>query len=193
MPASPVVIVGGGAAGLSSAAALTQRGIASVVLEQDRAIGGTWARRYDRLHLHTVRGFSGLAHFPIPSRYPTYLSRDDVVAYLQEYAAHFDLRIVTRTTVDAIRRDRDADGWTIEVRGGESWRAPAVVVATGQYRQPSMPSWPGRERFAGALVHSSTYANGAAYAGRRVLVVGAGNSGAEIATDLADSGAAFVA
>ena len=83
MPDSTVVIVGGGAAGLSAAAALGQRGIDSVVLEQDAGIGGTWARRYDRLHLHTVRRFSGLAHYPIPTRYSQYLSRDEVVAYLQ--------------------------------------------------------------------------------------------------------------
>ena len=80
MPESTVVVVGAGASGLSAAAALTRRGIDAVVLEQDRAVGGTWSRRYDRLHLHTVRRFSGLAHFPIPSRYPTYLSRDNVVA-----------------------------------------------------------------------------------------------------------------
>ncbi len=86
---STAIVVGAGAAGLSSAAALQRAGIDTVVLEQDRQPGGTWARRYDRLHLHTVRAFSGLAHFPIPRRFPTYLSRDDVVAYLREYAEHF--------------------------------------------------------------------------------------------------------
>ena len=104
MPESTVIVVGGGASGLSAAAALSRRGIDAVVLEQDAELGGTWARRYDRLHLHTVRRFSGLAHFPIPSRYPTYLSRDDVVAYLNEYARHFGLRIVTGTTVSGSGR-----------------------------------------------------------------------------------------
>ena len=103
MPESSVVVVGGGAAGLSAAAALARQGIDAVVLEQDAAVGETWARRYDRLHLHTIRQFSGLAHFPIPRRYPRYLSRDDVVAYLNEYARHFGLRIVTGTTVREIR------------------------------------------------------------------------------------------
>ena len=77
MPDSPVIIIGGGASGLSAAAALARRGIGALVLEQDRELGGTWARRYDRLRLHTIRRFSGLAHFPIPQRYPTYLARDD--------------------------------------------------------------------------------------------------------------------
>jgi len=100
-----VVVVGAGAAGLSAAAALKQNGIDATVLEQDARIGGTWSRRYDRLHLHTVRGFSGLAHFGIPRRYPAYLSRDQFVSYLREYADHFGLKIVTRCEVEKISRD----------------------------------------------------------------------------------------
>jgi len=75
MPEARVIIIGAGAAGLSAAAALSRRAIDATVLEQDQAIGGTWASRYERLHLHTTREFSGLAHFPIPRRYPRYLSR----------------------------------------------------------------------------------------------------------------------
>ena len=99
MRESAVVVVGGGASGLSSAGALTRCGIEAVVLDGDAAIGGTWARRYERLHLHTMREYSGLAHFPIPASYPRYLSRADVVAYLGEYARHFRLRVVTGTVV----------------------------------------------------------------------------------------------
>lgn len=194
MPESTVIVVGGGASGLSAAAALARRGIDAVVLEQDAALGGTWARRYDRLHLHTVRRFSGLAHFPIPSRYPTYLSRNDVVAYLNEYARHFRLRVVTGATARAIRpQPASVDGWTVEMVEGETWQGRVAVIATGQYRQPIVPAWPGRETYAGRLAHSVTYSNAAPYAGQRVLVVGAGNSGAEIATDLIDNGAAHVA
>jgi len=81
LPQSTVVIVGAGASGLSAAGALEQRGIKSIILEEDERLGGTWARRYDRLHLHTVRGFSGLAHHSIPRRYPKYLSREELIAY----------------------------------------------------------------------------------------------------------------
>lgn len=194
MPEAEVIVVGGGAAGLSAAGALARRGIEAVVLEQDAELGGTWARRYDRLRLHTVRGFSGLAYFPIPRRYPKYLSRDDVVAYLQEYARHFGLRIVKGTTVQAIRRASSAgDRWSIVTAAGDAWQTRVAVIATGQYRQPLLPPWPGRERYAGRLIHSSAYANAAPYVGQRVLVVGAGNSGAEIATDLIENGAASVA
>ncbi|MGH9142371.1 MAG: flavin-containing monooxygenase [Vicinamibacterales bacterium] len=194
MPESTVVVVGGGAAGLSAAAALSRRNIDAIVLEQDEALGGTWARRYDRLHLHTIRRFSGLAHFPIPRQYPTYLSRDEMVAYLKEYAGHFRLRIETGTTVGRIRPGIGAPGaWSIDTSGGAQWQCRAVVIATGQYREPIVPGWAGRETYAGRLVHSVTYSNAASYAGQRVLVVGAGNSGAEIATDLSDNGAAGVA
>ena len=187
-----MVIVGGGAAGLSAAGALARRGIEAVVLEQDAAIGGTWARRYDRLHLHTIRQFSGLAHFPIPSEYPRYLSRDEVVAYLREYARHFGLRVVGGTSVRRVRPSETRGEWTVET-DGQSWHGRAVVIATGQYRRPFIPPWPGRETYSGRLAHSVEYSNAAPYAGQRVLVVGAGNSGAEIATDLGDHGAASVA
>jgi putative flavoprotein involved in K+ transport len=194
VPESTVVVIGGGAAGLSTAGALSRRGIDAVVLEQDAELGGTWARRYDRLHLHTVRRYSGLAHFPIPHRYPTYLSRDDVVAYLNEYAAHFSLRVVTGATVQKIRSSDAAPArWTVQTAGGEVWGGRVAVIATGQYRQPIVPPWTGREAYAGRLSHSVAYANAVPYAGQRVLVVGAGNSGAEIATDLSDHGAASVA
>ena len=86
MPQAAVVIVGAGASGLSAAGALQRRGIDPVVLEQDSTLGETWARRYDGLHLHTVRAHSGLAHYPIPSRESKYLSRDEYVAYLSDYA-----------------------------------------------------------------------------------------------------------
>jgi cation diffusion facilitator CzcD-associated flavoprotein CzcO len=194
-----VIVVGGGASGLSAAGALARRGIASLVLEQDAAVGGTWARRYDRLHLHTMRQFSGLAHFPIPNRYPRYLSRSQFVEYLNDYVRQLGLSVVTGASVSRIRL-RDG-AWQIET-STESvpspGRAPAyasrvVVIATGQYREPIIPGWPGREQYRGHLAHSSTYRNATPFAGRRVLVVGAGNSGAEIATDLAEGGASFVA
>ena len=191
VPESSVVVVGAGAAGLSAAAALKKKGIDVVVLEQDPQIGGTWARRYDRLHLHTVRGFSGLAHYRIPRRYPSYLSRDQFVAYLRDYAEHFTLQVVTGCEVRRI--DNEGSHWTTSAAGGAAWRSRAVVIATGQYRVPVTPAWPGVDLFRGEVSHSASYRRPSLYAGKRVLVVGAGNSGAEIATDIAENGAAFVA
>ncbi len=163
------------------------------MLEQDARLGGTWTRRYDRLHLHTVRQFSGLAHFRIPTTYPAYLSRDDLVTYLEAYVHHFALRVVTNTPIAAIRAATSGGGWDVHPVKGEAWHAPVVVIATGQYRVPVVPRWSGRETYIGRLLHSSDYKNAAPFVGHRVLVVGAGNSGAEIATDLIDHGAASVA
>lgn len=189
-----ILIVGGGAAGLSTAGALKQRGYSPLVLERDAAIGGTWTRRYDRLHLHTFRPWSGLAHYPIPRSYPRYPSKDQFAHYLQEYAAHFRLDVRTGCAVTRVARAARAPRplWQVESACG-TWRAPVVVLATGQYDVPQQPTWPGQDTYSGQLLHSSAYRTGRAYAGRRVLVIGLGNSGAEIAADLAEQGAAFVA
>jgi len=178
---------------LSAAGALKRAGIDAVVLEQDPAVGGSWARRYDRLHLHTVRGFSGLAHFGIPRRYPAYLSRDEFVRYLGEYADHFRLRVITNCAAEKIRWNAQKARWEISTADGGTWQTRAVVIATGQYRVPIDPQWPGADSYRGKLTHSATYSNAQPFVGKRVLVVGPGNSGAEIATDIAENGGAFVA
>jgi cation diffusion facilitator CzcD-associated flavoprotein CzcO len=193
MPETTVVVVGGGASGLSAAASLKRIGIDVVVLERDHDIGGTWSRRYDRLRLHTVRGFSGLAHYGIPRRYPAYLSRDQFVEYLREYADHFGLQVMTDCQARRVAKDPETGRWQTTTVGGATWRSKAVVVATGQYREPLPPRWLGVELFRGELTHSADYHRPAPYAGKRVLVVGAGNSGAEIATDVAEHGASFTA
>ena len=185
---STVVVVGGGASGLSAAGALHRKGIETIVLERDAELGGTWARRYDRLRLHTVRGFSGLAHYPIPRRFPRYLSRDQYAVYLREYAQILGLRVETGCIVQAIRKDAgSSSAWVVGTDRGV-WHARVVVIATGQYSTPRMPDWPGRADYRGELLHSVAYTNAIALAGKRVLVVGAGNSGTEIATDLAEHG-----
>jgi cation diffusion facilitator CzcD-associated flavoprotein CzcO len=189
-----IVIVGGGAAGLSTAGALKRRGYAAVVLERDGIIGGTWARRYDRLHLHTARPWSGLAHYPIPRSYPRYPSKDQFARYLQEYAAHFRLNVRTGCPVTRVApaEHTPRPRWQVESACG-TWRPLVVVLATGHYDVPQQPAWPGQDTYTGRLIHSAEYRTGRDYAGRRVLVIGIGNSGAEVAADLAEQGAACVA
>lgn len=183
-----IAIVGGGAAGLSAAGALKWRGRDPIVFERGARVGDVWAQRYDRLRLHTV--YSSLAHLPLPREYPKYPTKDQYAAYLRGYARHFGLRVVAGC---AVRSIRPAGGrWQIAADCGE-WRARVVVLATGQYGEPVLPDWPDRAEYRGELLHSSSYRNAAPYAGRRVLVIGIGNSGAEIAADLAEGGAAAVA
>jgi cation diffusion facilitator CzcD-associated flavoprotein CzcO len=138
------------------------------------------------LHLHTPRSLSGLPGLPIPTSYGRYPSRAQFVAYLESYAKTFDLEPVFNTAVRAVRRA--GQGWRIDT-GADPIETPVVVVATGWADFPHLPSWPGMESFGGPVLHSSAYRNGAPFAGKRVLVVGFGNSGAEIALDLCEAGA----
>jgi putative flavoprotein involved in K+ transport len=181
------VIVGAGSAGLATAALLQERGLRPVVLEAGPEPGAAWRARYDRLRLHTPRLLSGLPGMRIPRRYGRWVARDDLLEYLRDYAAQHDLEV--RTGVRVTRIDREGDAWRLTTEG-EPILARAVVVATGYNGVPFVPDWPGRETFTGELVHSSEYRNPAPFRGKHVLVVGAGNSGAEIAHDVADGGAA---
>ena len=186
-----VLIVGGGAAGLSAGAALKRKGVESTVLDRDDRIGGTWARRYERLHLHTVRRFSGLAHYPIPRAYPRYLHKDLYAQYLEQYAEALGLRVELN---HAVRTVRPVAGlWETVSEQGERRRAPVVIIATGHYNEAVVPRWPGMDGFAGRIVHSRDYVSGRDFAGQAVLVVGIGNSGAEIAADLVEQSASRVA
>ena len=155
-----------------------------VVLERGD-VGAAWNTRYDRLHLHTVRWLSCLPGYRMPRACGKWPSRDRVLEYLQRYADRAGLEV--RTHVEVERLDRDGAAWKLVMSKGEL-QAERVVVATGHSNVPYLPDWPGS--FGGAIVHSAEYRNAAPFVGRRVLVVGAGNSGAEIAVDLADGGAA---
>jgi putative flavoprotein involved in K+ transport len=180
------VIVGAGPAGLATAALLRRAGLAAVVLEAGPEPGAAWRTRYDRLRLHTPRLLSGLPGLRIPRGYGRWVARDDLIEYFRRYAQVHRLDVRTDTRVDRI--ERDDGGWRLEAAQGPL-RAETVIVATGYNGVPYVPDWPGRERFAGELIHSAQYLNPEPYGGRDVLVVGAGNSGAEIAHDLADGGA----
>jgi cation diffusion facilitator CzcD-associated flavoprotein CzcO len=179
------IIVGAGPAGLACAATLQAAGLKVTVLEKAGGVGAVWRRHYDRLHLHTDRNHSGLPGMAMPLIYPTYPSRGQMVEYLESYAARFDIRPVFNATVSRIRRN--GTQWCVDADRGTT-TAPVVVVATGIADAPYHPSWPGFEIYRGAVVHSIEYRNPAPYEGKRVLVVGFGNSGGEIALDLANAG-----
>jgi putative flavoprotein involved in K+ transport len=181
-----ITVIGAGPAGLASAAMLKRAGERVVVLERGE-VGAVWATRYDRLHLHTVRWLSCLPGYRIPRAFGKWPARERVAEYLRRYAAYH--RLDVRTTVEVERVDQEVDGWLVRTSSGPM-AAERVVVATGQSNDPFVPDWPGA--FAGEIIHSAEYRNPSAYRGRRVLVVGSGNSGAEIAVDLAEGGASDV-
>ncbi len=188
LPASGAVhVVGAGPGGLAVAAALSRRGVPAVVLERSDAVGASWRRHYNRLHLHTTRRLSGLPGLAIPRRAGRWVARDDVVRYLEQYVRHHDLHVWTGTEVQRV--DRSDDGWVLTTADGDALPARQVVVATGYNHTPVPLDWPGVGTFTGDLSHAADYRDATAYAGRDVLVVGVGNTGAEIAVDLVEGGA----
>ncbi|MFJ8016573.1 flavin-containing monooxygenase [Streptomyces sp. NPDC096339] len=192
----PVYVIGGGPGGLAAAAALRARGVRAVVVEKSDEVGASWRRHYERLHLHTTRRLSALPGLAMPRRFGRWVSRDNVVRYLEKYAEFHELEIVTGVEVTRIERaadpDGNDDGFTLHATGGRVLAASAVVVATGYNHTPALPDWPGRDSYTGELLHAADYRNAVPYAGRDVLVVGVGNTGAEIAVDLVEGGAGRV-
>ncbi|MFG3134627.1 flavin-containing monooxygenase [Streptomyces sp. NPDC048211] len=188
----PVYVIGGGPGGLAAAAALREQGVRAVVLEKSGDVGASWRRHYDRLHLHTTRRWSALPGLPMPRRFGRWVSRDDVVRYLEKYVEHHGLEVVTGVEVSRVDRAADGTGWRLTATGGRELTGRAVVVATGFNHTPRIPDWSGRDSFTGELVHAADYRNPAPYAGKDVLVVGVGNTGAEIAVDLVEGGASRV-
>ncbi|MEU1076897.1 MULTISPECIES: NAD(P)/FAD-dependent oxidoreductase [unclassified Streptomyces] len=190
-PTRPVYVIGAGPGGLAVAAALRGRGVRAVVLEKADAVGDSWRHHYDRLRLHTTRRLSALPGLAMPRSFGRWVARADVVRYLEKYAEVHELEIVTGVEVSRIERAEDG-GWLLHATGGRRLTGRAVVVATGYNHTPYVPEWPGADTYTGTLLHAGQYRNPAPYAGRDVLVVGAGNTGAEIAVDLAEGGAGRV-
>jgi putative flavoprotein involved in K+ transport len=182
-----VVVIGAGPSGLAVARELRHRhGISALVIDKAAAPAVSWRNRYDNFRLNT-NGF--LSHLPgqrIPltaGRWPT---KEDMVRYFDRYVRQQDITLALGCEVNRI--DQSANGWLVGTSSGEI-RTPAVVLATGKYRTPVVPPWPGLGQFTGEVVHSGDFRNAWPFAGRDVLVVGAGNSAADIAVQLAQDGA----
>lgn len=182
-----VVVVGAGPAGLATARELRRRGIAHRLLEKGTEAGHTWANLYDSLTLHTGKHLSKLPGLAFGRSVPLFPTRDDFVAYLHRYARTFGLDVETGTEVTDVEPPADGGPWRLSTSAGEL-TADIVIFATGIVANPVVPALPGAETFRGELIHSIAYRRPGPFAGRRVLVVGVGNSGGEIASELADAG-----
>ncbi|MES4909063.1 MULTISPECIES: NAD(P)/FAD-dependent oxidoreductase [unclassified Streptomyces] len=179
-----VVVIGGGQSGLAAAHMLLREGLSPVVLEASERAAGSWPRYYDSLTLFSPARYSSLPGMPFPGQDPDrYPHRDEVVAYLTAYAARLDADIRTGSRVTAVRVD--GSGFVVEWEGGGSLAVRAVVAASGTFGHPYRPALPGLDRFAGQVLHAAHYRSPESFAGQRIVVVGAGNSAIQIATELA--------
>ncbi|KAB8195911.1 SidA/IucD/PvdA family monooxygenase [Nonomuraea phyllanthi] len=185
MRPGPVVVVGAGSAGLATAAALQRAGVEAVVLEQGDGVAASWRSRHEDLRLNTIRWMSGLPGLRLPRSAGRWVSRDDYVAYLDRFAR--SRRLHVRFGVRVRRVDGAPGGWRVTTSAGER-ESDHVVVAGGHDRLPWLPDWPGRDRFGGPVMHVAALRRAADLRGRRVLLVGAGNSAVEIAGHLVEAG-----
>jgi putative flavoprotein involved in K+ transport len=184
------IVCGAGTAGLAAAATLKGAGLETEVLERGDGVATSWRGRYASLRLNTLGWMASQPGLRASRRrYGEFPTRDRWIAYLEDYRDHHDLRV--STGVEVRRIDREEPGWRVETSAGER-RAPVVVVATGFDHDPWLPEWPGREGFAGELLHAARYVSAEPFRGRDALVVGTNISGTEIAAELARGGSGRV-
>jgi len=177
------LILGAGPSGLAIAARFKKNNIPYVILEKSNRAGFMWTQHYERLHLHTLKEHSALPYLPFPDDCPDYAPRNQVAEYLANYAAEMDIEPRYNTTVKWI--EKSGNGWKVETDNG-NFHADNVVVAIGQNRNANKPTWKGIESFEGEIVHTKDYRNAKAYKGKKVLVIGIGNTGAELALEMVE-------
>lgn len=176
-------MIGGGQSGLAAAHALREHRVEVVVFEIQSGLTGSWPCYYDSLRAFSPAGFSSMPGLPFPGDPDRYPTRDEVAHYLESYATGLDVEIRTATPVASVRQE---DGAFVVVTGdGEHVRAAGVVAATGSFSNPHRPELPSEEGFTGELSHVAEYRNPFPYVGKRVIVVGAGDSAAQVASELA--------
>lgn len=198
--ARDTLVIGAGSSGLAAAKTLRLAGIEVDHVEREPDLGGNWnialptSRVYDSTQMISSKPFTQFPDFPMPDAAPDYLHHTDVLAYLRRYADHFGLtgRIAFDTTVERCvplaDETGEPDGWEVTLTtpdGEEVRRYDRVVVANGHNWSPKQPSYPGQDRFTGRIIHSAEYKDAEQLDGKRVVVVGAGNTGCDIAVEAA--------
>lgn len=195
------VIVGSGPSGLAVAGGLKQQGVPFIILERANCIASLWQHRtYDRLKLHLPKQFCQLPGFPFPENFPKYPTKYQFIEYLESYAKHFDINPLFNETVQSAKYDETFGLWrvkTVTTAGGDSINQPPeveylcrwLVVATGENAEKFVPEFEGLEEFGGHVMHACDYRAGESFRGKKVLVVGCGNSGMEVSLDLCNHNA----
>nr|GFA55222.1 indole-3-pyruvate monooxygenase YUCCA6-like [Tanacetum cinerariifolium] len=188
------VIVGAGPSGLAAAACLKDKGVPSIVLERANCIASLWQlRTYDRLRLHLPKKFCELPLMPFPEEFPTYPSKQQFLEYLESYTKRFGINPIFEQEVESAEYDESVGFWRVKTLGlkGEEMEYVCrwLIVATGENAEAVVPDIKGIQGFRGEVQHTSEYRSGSAFKGKKVLVVGCGNSGMEVSLDLCNHNA----
>ena len=188
-----VLVVGGGQAGLSIAARLTQLQVDTLIVDRWQRIGDNWRNRYHALTLHNQVQVNHLPYMPFPPNWPTYIPKDKLAGWFETYVESMELNYWTATEFAGGTYDEREGRWSVVLRRADGTTREMhprhVVMATGVSGIPNLPDLPALRNFAGKILHSSEYDDGEAWKGKSVLVIGTGNSGHDIAQDLYSSGA----
>jgi putative flavoprotein involved in K+ transport len=188
-----VLVVGGGQAGLSIAARLTQLQVDTLIVDRERRIGDNWRNRYHALTLHNQVQVNHLPYMPFPPNWPTYIPKDKLAGWFEAYVESMELNYWPATEFAGGTYDEREGRWSVVLRRADGtqreMRPRHVVMATGVSGIPNLPDLAALRNFAGKVLHSSQYDDGDAWQGKNVLVIGTGNSGHDIAQDLYSSGA----
>jgi cation diffusion facilitator CzcD-associated flavoprotein CzcO len=181
------IVLGAGPCGLAIARQLGHRhGVKALAVDRAPAPAWSWRQRYDHFRLNTCGWWSHLPGQRIPLRHGRWPGRDAMVEYFDDYASRQQIEL--RLSWEATRIERTDGGWLVRGSDGEAMTTRTLVVATGNYRTPVVPPWPGLESYRGRVLHSADYRNAWQFEGEDVLVVGAGNSAADIAVQLSPQG-----
>ncbi|KAL7200987.1 hypothetical protein ACSBR1_032822 [Camellia fascicularis] len=188
------VIVGAGPSGLAVGACLREEGVPFVVLEKADCIASLWQKRtYDRLKLHLPKQFCQLPKYPFPDHFPEYPTKKQFIDYLESYAKKFDINPQFNECVQSAKYDEACGLWrvkTVSISGSEvEYICQWLVVATGENAECVVPEIEGLKEFSGEVLHACEYKSGEKFTGKRVLVVGCGNSGMEVSLDLCNHNA----
>ncbi|HJY78751.1 MAG TPA: NAD(P)/FAD-dependent oxidoreductase [Burkholderiales bacterium] len=188
-----VLVVGGGQAGLTTAARLGQLGVDTLIVDRWPRVGDNWRRRYHALTLHNQVHVNHLPYMPFPPNWPVYIPKDKLANWFESYAEAMELNYWTGAEFEGGSYDEADERWSVTVRRADGTKRELhprhVVLATGVSGIPSIPEIPALRGFAGKVLHSSEYEDGEAWKGKRAIVIGTGNSGHDIAQDLYSAGA----
>jgi len=185
----PAIVIGAGAAGLAAAHALIKAGVPTAILEKEGRLAEPWRRRHVNLHLNTHRDLSSLPGVSYPADTPAFPHRTVVIRHLNEFSETHGLPVQFGVAVEEVAFK--GDHWAVLTSAGPRL-ARHVVIATGRDKQPFIPEWKGMKDFAGRIIHSADFGDARDYAGKKVLVVGAGNSGFDALNHLAGTDTAAV-